>query len=301
MAITRRELLKISGATAAAAAGVTSLPGIARADESDGAAQPTTASNRDSVWRQDGRYFVQDTVDTTDLAQGVIRARVDGVWRGFRVRELNDDFLDWNMIKRIEMMDNMMGGNFDIYNDAHNAAVGTYGALRGDSALSINVAYKGMGWVPRADLIEERSQLYHDHAGDSTYSKMQTLKDGYHDRDLWRRDMLGSLELYTTINYETHTFLNQVANPVSSICFLDSSPSFKVQTIARLMHYRDPNLTEEEQKIVTWINYAHEFFHGSPPLTVGFSAVAYYVVEQFDNSPWGTTDDAGGHRVVPRM
>ncbi|NOZ84734.1 MAG: twin-arginine translocation signal domain-containing protein [Deltaproteobacteria bacterium] len=300
MDITRRDALRMTGAAAAAAGvGVISPKLSARVD--GGLPLPTPAKTRERVWKNDGRYFVQDTVDVSELDKGVIRARVDGKWRGFAIRELNNDFVNWNMNKRIEMMDNMMSQNFGIYNDAHNAAVATYGAYRGDSAFSINVAYKGIGWIPTPDHMDEKIKEYEDNAGASMPDKMSIIKSGYIKKEIWRKNVIGSLELYTTKNYETHSFLNQVTNPVSSIVFLDSPPSFKVQTIARLMHPEDPNLTEDEKSMVKWINYAHQFFHGNPPLMVGFIAVAYYVVEQFDNSPWGSTDDAGGHRVVPNM
>ena len=122
------------------------------------------------------------------------------------------------------------------------------------------------------------------------------------DIEMWDRRLQGSLELYTYQQYETHTFLNQMLNPASTLCFLGDQ-SYEVRTIAHLLHQDDPELNEYEQKIVKYINYAHDFFHGGPDphkLTIHNIAVAYYVVEEFDNSPWGMSDTAGGMKRVPR-
>jgi len=238
----------------------------------------------------------------TKVDQGIIRARVEGEWQTFVIREMDEAFYNFNIAMRVRMLDVMSGKkNLDMYNDAHNAAVGSYGSNRGDSRFTVNVAFKGMGWVPRPERLEERAKLYFDNYKANMMTKMQLLMAGYNDETLWDRRLLGSLELYTIQDYETHTFLNQMVNPVSTICFLGDE-SYEMRAIARLVHPEDPALSEPEKAQVKWINYAHDFFHGGPnpnTLTVHNIGVAYYIVEEFDNSPWGATSTAGGMKRVP--
>ena len=154
--------------------------------------------------------------------------------------------------------------------------------------------------MPKPEYIEEMTQVYWDNRAASMATKLGIIENNYENSDRWRRDLIGSLELYTTKAYETHSFLNQMANPLSVICFHDMI-SFEVRCIAQLLHPNDPNLTEEERAIHLWINYAHDFFHGQGQIYDDRIAVIYWVIEMFDNSPWGQTETAGGKRVVPPM
>ncbi len=255
---------------------------------------------RESWWRDGGAYFVQPTVDTRGAADGLLRARLDGRWQDLRLRELNEDFVDWNFSKRATMLDAMMTGQLDMYNDIHNAAVASYGARRGDSRFSLNVAYKGTGWVPKPEYIDAMTEEYWMFKDADMGNKLSIIRNNYRDRDRWRTDIIGSLELYTSQQFETHTFRNQMANPISVICFHDMI-SYEVRCVSQLLHPNDPNLTEEERQIHRWVNYAHDFFHGGGQIFDDRIGVIYWVVEQFDNSPMGQTNTAGGYRVVPPM
>jgi hypothetical protein len=245
---------------------------------------------------------VQKNVDMGQVGKGIIRARVNGVWRDFVIRELDNAFFDFNMKMRQRMLGYMMGmSKLEMYNDAHNAAVGTYGSNRGDSSFILNVAFKGMGWVPRPEHLDARIKELEDKYLSDMATKIAVLVNGYKDVAMWERRFLGSLELYTSRQYETHTFLNQMVNPVATICTL-AEQSYEFRTIARLIHPKDPGLTDWEKKVVTYINYAHDFFHGGPDktkLVVHNIGVMYFIVEEFDDSPWGATPTAGGKKRVP--
>ncbi len=304
--LSRRSLLKVGGA--AALAGTALASGVASADDD----KPTEDdyfkslkelnARRESCWKEDGKYFVQENVDASSLEDGVIRARIDGEWHDFLVREIDDAFYNFNMTMRMHMLDVMYGmAGLDMYNDAHNAAVGTYGGNRGDSRFTVNVAFKGMGWVPTPDKIAARTKLYADNYQANMMDKVKTLQGGYQDASIWDRRVQASLELYTSRENETHSFLNQIVNPVSTLCFLGIE-SYEFRTIARLMDPADPGLSPYEKDLTKWINFAHDFFHGGPnptQLTVHNIAVAYYVIEEFDNSPMGATATAGGMKRVP--
>jgi hypothetical protein len=306
--LSRRKFLATGGAAGLAGLPVASSLLSPRKAAADPAGDPPLACTdmnalRESYWSPDGAYFVQQNVDASRLDQGVISARVDGRWQDFEVRTVTKEFLEWNFGKRAAMLNVMMTGQYDLYNDIHSAAVATYGANRGDSRLTVNVAYKGTGWIPRPSLIKDKIKQYADTYNASDMTKFQILSDGYKNKEMWRRDVLGSHDLYTTRDFESHTFLNQMVNPIAALCFLDMI-SYEIRAVVRLLHPKDPDLTDEERDLVTWVNYAHDWFHGTAgggPLTAHRIVALYYVVELFDNSPWGQTDLSGGHRVVPPM
>ncbi|MBN1592843.1 MAG: hypothetical protein JW941_06290 [Candidatus Coatesbacteria bacterium] len=241
------------------------------------------------------KYFIQDTVETGDLPER-IWARIGGSWHVYPSRQLPQEFVDWNLAARVEMLEAMAGGQMTMsYDGPHNAAVATVSRFgRGDSEFTINNAYKGMGMVPRPDRIDEILDLLHATADHSLSAKLQILIGNYSDETIWDRTKQGSLELYTTAGSETHSFRNQMRNPISTVVFLDSI-SYELRTIARLMHPNDPTLTDDEKKMVDYVNTVHNYFHGGPTNII---VAIYYVVEVFDNSP-GTYE--AGYRVVPPL
>ena len=239
------------------------------------------------------KYFIQDTVNTSDLPER-IWARINGTWHVYPSRELPQTFVDWNLRARIKMLEDMLNGVMPSHYDGpHNAGVATYSRFgRGDSEFWVNCAYKGMGMVPKPDRIREiidRLNMTKDHP---LNAKVQILIDNYSDDTIWDRSKQGSLELYTSHAFETHSFRNQMRNPVSTVTFLDST-SYELRTITRLLHHNDPTLSEDERNMSEYINAVHGYFHGGPTDHI---VAIYYVVEVFDNSPG---QSHAGHRVVP--
>ena len=281
----RRALLKVAGAASVGLPLAAFLgrapwrgPRVARAQES-----PRT---RESYW-QDG-YFVHENVDASQFEQGIIRARVDGEWRDFYNRTLGDDFVDWNIGARITILRDPMAG-MACLDGPHSGCLATYGANRGDSAFTLNAAFKGFGLYPRMDRFDDAMATVMDNWSASQMAKIDILLDFYNDRDLWDLRLLSSLELYTTQEFETHSFLNQMANPVAVINWLAIPGSFEVRAIARLIHPDDPDVPEDDWKRARWVNAMHDFFHGGPtpnPDSLPFIACIYYPVEVFDNSPY---------------
>lgn len=242
-----------------------------------------------------GRYFIQDTVQTGDLPER-IWARINGSWHVFPVRELPNEFVTWNLDARVDMLEAMLDGQMTMsYDGPHNAAVATHSRFgRGDSDFMINNAYKGMGMVPKPDRIDElidRLTMTWDH---SLAAKLQVLIGNYSDRTIWDRTKQGSLELYTSPSFETHSFKNQMRNPISTVVFLDSI-SYELRAISRLMHPSDPTLSEDEQKMLEYINLVHAYFHSGPTSNI---ACVYYVIEVFDNT---YSNPRPGQRVVPPL
>ena len=182
------------------------------------------------------------------------------------------------------------------WSGAHNAAVATYGRNRGDSDFSLNNAIKGMGLCPKDERMEELIDRLVETREKPQSEKFQLLESLYKNRELWDPYALVSLELYAAPDFETHTFLNQMENPVSTVVFLDV-PSYEIRALVRLLHPKDPGLTPAEERAVRYINSIHTFMHSHFKSVV--PAVVYHVVEVFDDSPAGMNQKGGkGKRVV---
>jgi hypothetical protein len=294
----RRSMLKVAAATglglpvAAALGGGSGLLGPKQAKADD------VPRVRESYWTDD--YFVQESIDASGVEGGIVRARVDGEWKDFVVRELGDDFVDWNFQARIDMLSSM---GMPCLDGPHSGCLATYGTNRGDSSFSINSAFKGFGFFPLPDRIDAATETLQTNWNADITAKAGVLRGFYRDRTMWDFHVLSSLELYSSPTYETHSFLNQMANPQVSVSWLAIPGAFEVRAIAHLMHPKDPNLTDLDKKRLLFVNLMHDFYHGSggtPPTfeNITWIGLCYYIVEVFDNSP-----DPGrmGQRSVPPL
>jgi len=236
---------------------------------------------REHYWNQEG-YFVHSNVDASRWEEGIVRAKTDGTWKEYYIRSLDQNFVRWNLQARIAVL----SGGMMCLDGPHSAALATYGANRGDSNFTLNNTFKGFGFIPRSERLDESIETVTSNWYASQTTKAQILTGFYNDYNMWDFRLLGSLELYTTPMFETHSFLNQMANPQATIAWLDIPGAYEVRAIPRLIHPSDPNVPEDDWKRVRWINMIHDFFHGGPyPDKPSNIAVIYYVIEEFDNSP----------------
>jgi len=292
----RRALLKLAGAAsvglplAAYLGGRAPWRGVRAARAQEGPRE------RETYWQPEG-HFIQETVDLTNIDDQIIRARVDGEWKEFYNRELSQDYIDWSFGERISRLT----GGMMCLDGAHSGCLATYGANRGDSVFTLNAAFKGFGFLPDKSHLDDALEEVLANWDASTMAKAAILLDFYSDQSMWDFHTLTSLELYTSQDFETHSFLNQMANPVATINWLAIPGSYEVRAIPRLVHPLDPDLPEFDHKQVQWINAMHDFYHGGnypDPDNLPYIAAIYYVVEVFDNSPY---PGPMGVRVTPPL
>jgi len=244
----------------------------------------------------DGKdYFHQANIDLKNYEKGIIKAKVDGKWQEFTIRELPEKFMEWSIKRRLETIARIRKNEMPELAGAHNGMVASHGLRRLDSRFTINNAVKGMGFLPKPEKLEAILNLLTATFNDSIDKKIAILESLYHNgKEIFDRTKQVSLELYSTPEFETHTFLNQMTDPGVSIVFLDF-PSYELRCITQLLHPNDPRLSEYEQNVVKYINKMHDYFHGeSPRQSIG---VIYHIIEVFDNTP----GKARGKRVVPTM
>jgi len=316
--VTRRGFLW--GASAAfIALGAGTTAGCSSSRTSDPAYTPksglATDTDASSWWHRNGDmagrassrplFVVHDTVDTRRLAEGVILARVDGSWRSFKVVELPDRFMDWSLKTRgARLMRMLKAGGMDPKDLAgsHNACVATYGGPRRDSAVSLNTAYKGMGFVVHGPRLaettrrinEERLRIERDAGGDpfvEMQAKVRFLADFYSDASIFDRTKQISLELFTSPDFYTHTFLNMMVNPIASASFL-AFPTFEIRAVPQLLHPQNPGLSRQEKDLIAYTNAIHDFIHSG---TGDRIVCVYHVIELFDDTP---NDMSKGRRIV---
>jgi len=247
-----------------------------------------------NFWK--GDYFQQECVHPANFESGTIKAKVDGKWQVFKVVDLPDDFIIWSVERRLETLERVRKNEMPSLSGPHNGMVASYGERRKDSQFKINNAVKGMGFLPKPEKVSELITLIETTKDSSDEYKLSVLENLYKNADIYfTRKGLVSLELYTTPDFETHTFLNEMTNPAVSIVFLDI-PSYEVRAVARLIHPQDLTLSEYERAVCKYVNLIHSYFHGDFPRE--FIGVIYYVVEVFDNTPGR---GGKGKRVVPPL
>jgi hypothetical protein len=242
---------------------------------------------------EDG-IFVQKNVDTGQIEKGIIRANIDGHWDEYAVTELDDAFMEWNLTSRLGYLETISKGQMPSLAGPHAAAVATYGGGRRDTRFLLNNAIKGMGFAPRREKIGELTERLKSTMAGNMEEKLDILKENYRHPEWWDRTLQVSLELYTRPDFETHTFLNLMANPTATIVFTDM-PSYELRAIVRMIHPQDEKSTSYERGLLEYSNLAHDYFHG--PAQRRYSLLAFHVVEQFDNSP----GEGMGIRVRPPL
>lgn len=277
--IDRREFLGKAGRLGGAALVSSLAGGAAFAREIEGAIM-------DGFWSGDA--FHQDCVDASEEQSGHVRARVDGAWREFTLCDLPRSFMQWNLEARLDMLSGLgdlvagRGGAPPSLAGPHNAAMATVGHRRQDSVLEVNNAFKGMGLCPRRDIIRDKIGMMTESMSAPMGEKLEFLQDMYRDPGNFDLTKLISLELYSTPEFETHTFLNLMSEPVTSLVFLDRK-SYEVRGIGQLVHPDDAGAGDYPRSIVEYTNIAHSYFHGDFPRL--FPGILVHVVEVFDNTP----------------
>ncbi len=248
--------------------------------------------SKKNFWRN-GK-FIQQSVDVSLYGSGKVKAKIDGKWQIYNLIEPPKEFIEWNQKRRLEFIDNIKIGKMPELGGPHSGVVATYGLKRFDTQFSLNNAVKGTGLAPKDEKLDEAIDLLKSTFDKKMHEKMDVLKSLYENADFfdWRKQT--SLELYTTKDFETHTFLNIMENPVATIVFMDI-PTYELRTIARVVHPDDDTALPSEKKLLQFVNLAHEYMHGKFPRV--FPLLLFYIIEVFDNTPGSKR----GVKVVPEL
>ena len=233
------------------------------------------------IW--DGNTFHQTTINMSKYGEGIVKAKVENRWQEFRVTELPDKYIEWNTKGRLKTIEKIKKMQRPPLNGPHNAMIASHGRKRSDFHLSINNAVKGTGFIPKEENLKAIIEKLNATIDNPLEDKIAILEDFYQNCDsVFDRTKLVSLELYSTPEFETQSFLNQMTDPGVAIVYLDI-PTYKIKAIAQLLHPDDPELTDYEKNVVEYINLIHSYFHGD--FSRMFIGVIYHVVEVYNSSP----------------
>ncbi len=246
--IKRRSFLKLTGASLGL--GI-SFPYFAKWGNVN-AGEPKI-SGSSTQWQTDPEgnlYFVPKNIKTDKANdKGIVTARVDGMWKKYKLAEYDSEFHEWWISEKLWYYDQLIAyfnneiDETGIPNGGHHHPIlGTYGrkfGRRGDSDFHLNTAVKGFTIVPKAESIDiintEVDNIYAaSEAGKANLpvDLFKLRKDLYQDRSLWDKTRMGTLELYSgrPINAEdtaggygfdeTKTFQNIMANPMSTLTYM---------------------------------------------------------------------------------
>lgn len=243
----------------------------------------------------DGNTFVQRCVDASKLDENKITAFVDGEWQEFELTNFPEMFMNWNIKERESTLERITKGEMPKLEGPHNAIVATYGYRREDTGFRVNNAIKGCGFLPKREKIKEINIMLAETDTLHFMKKLEILTEMYEKADsLFDLNKHVSLELYANPERGTQTFLNQMTNPTSVLVFM-AIPTFKLKTIAYLLHPENPDLNDYEKDVVEYINLIHSYFHGE--FNQEFIAVIYNVVEVYNSSPGNK--NGRGTLIVP--
>ena len=276
-------------------------------------------AEKKNYWNDEG-YFHQDNVDASEISQGIIKLKglnLDG-WKEYNVVYTDQWFQEWNFSERLERIQGMIDdpNKQPQWGGAHNPSVSSFGGVEpasdafNRSQFRLNNAIKGMGLAPKESEIDRMIMGMYDHWDDSDPDRVLYLKDMYSNRDQWDMNKQISLELYATPERLTHSFINWMENPLSTISFMGLRmrfafpppgdpvpgpapvwmPTYELRCAAHMIHPMDPAFLDEdyEFKLIKFSNTVHDFYHhsaGEPPpdrdsMSIG---VIHYILEEFDN------------------
>jgi hypothetical protein len=260
--------------------------------------EPGITGNIKRYWEADGLTPRQRTVKVNNLSNDIITARVDGIWKQFKVKELNQTFRDFQSSSLVAIYDFIMANSAPFFGGVYcPAIISDNGIKRGDSQFKLNGAYKFVFPCPKEEFIDDITNGLMERLTDNVGRRIW-MKDNWADQSLWNykiqvgRDetVMGPADQVkrrdNAENRETHTFRNLMESPLAVILYLSSSNfiSYEVRTICR---YAAPPVDfttvpdTYEEKISRFINVlgytSHQVDHRFP-------AMIFYVVETFDNS-----------------
>ena len=216
-----------------------------------------------------------------NLIKNIANIEIENKSYTFPIVDLPEEFINWNLKRRLEDINGIEKGKMPSLHGPHNAAVATCGAIRQDSLLPINNAYKGMGFVPKEKYIKSVLNELNVNKEKPMKERLNYLKNLYKNPHLFNKKLLVSLELYTFKDFKTHTYLNIMKNPIASIVFLDKV-SYEIKSVVDIV-FPDDKTNRYKKEILNYTNAIHSFFHGTFKRI--FPVLIFYTIEAFNNTP----------------
>ena len=186
-----------------------------------------------------------DLIGQVVVSDGLARVRLNGNVEEYRVKELPESFIRWQLDYKQRVYDAIEHDQYVAFNAGHLPVVGTWDV----GSPFPNLANKGVGFTPKDELIDHYLKLVESavaeierlppHAVDDTRRlRIETAREFYaHPEHIdWRR--LGLLEIF-----EGSTYRNLSRNPLASVLWTGDSPifvSFQVNCVVEVITPEHP-------------------------------------------------------------
>lgn len=291
----RRSFMKLGGASLLS---LFALGGAKKALAEDDFTEPGVTGNIGRYWEADGLTPRQRTVRVDKVSNDIITAKIEGRWRKFQIKELDQGFRDFQSNALVAIYDFIMEEEKPFYGGVYCPAIISDGGIkRGDSLFKLNGAYKFVFPCPKEEYIDEITDGLMARLNDAE-ERRTWMKANWADQSKWNyKIQVGRDETVMGPNddiprrnnpthRETHSFRNLMENPLAVVLYLSSNNfiSYEVRTIC---HYAAPPadfITPPdgyEAKISRFINVLG---YSSHQVDHKFPAMIFYTVEAFDNS-----------------
>ena len=331
----RRSFLKLAGLSVAGLS--MGLPRWSHAGETPA----EISGDHKHLWHTDkdgNLYFIPTNLKTDKIDQNIVKAKVDGEWETYPIREFDDEFHTWWIAEKNWYYDQLIAffehqtDKMNIPNGGHHhPMLATYGLKksgRGDSKFHLNNTPKGFTIIPKPEnmayIMEQIEAIYNDPNADLPVDIFKKRKELYQQKDLWDKKRFATLESFSgrPINAndsdgcygfkETHTFSNVMDNPMSTLTYMgiwntDGTQSY-FQGVA------DVTPTFEFRGFSWMISYYNPFNNDYEKKIAEYinqghcgyhggpcdiATNVFLVCEQFNNTPCTYTEGRGKRSVPP--
>lgn len=293
--IARRSFMKIGGLSFLSMMTINNAKKIFAADNQWNEPGSITYDKNIPWYWSDQGFPVHKTVNASRLSEDIISARVDKIWKQFKIIELDQTFRDFESSSMADVYDKLLQTGQLSFGGAYCPGIVSYGGIpRGDSQFNLNAACKFMFPCPKEDQIQGIIEGLKERGSDPV-ERRTWFRDQFLNQDIWNysrfvgRDetvVPPGVEKPDTTYRETHTFRNLMENPLAVLLFVSNRDvqSFEIRTIAHYVNSADEAANSYERQIADFINTYANVSHGQ---NNNFTAIIFYAVEEFNNSMEG--------------
>ena len=180
----------------------------------------------------------------------------------FSRARMPDDFLSWQSQARLRMFEVMEkhGGASVHMAPVHLPVL----ASLGEGQFPINLTTRGIGVLPKDDIISEFTDKFREvraladesRFGESLAERVQYAREFYSKPELFDPNILGGLEIF-----EGKTPKNLMANPFASLLYTGEAPKFPSYQLNGIIEFVEPKNPHYEFLLAARELFAFDNFH----------------------------------------
>lgn len=201
----------------------------------------------------------------------------------FKLLNLPDDFINWQISERKNMFDFLKKGENPSFFSPHLPTLVTWDILKKD--FMVNLTCKGMGLIAKESKVETitweirkvLNQIQNLSFKDSITERIEAALILYKDKSNIDYNALGGIEIF-----ESTSFKNILTNPKVSLFYIGTSPvykSYQINCIAEI--FKPESILYQFIKSIRELFEEASFHFQQPKYPF---AVKYHVIEVLDKS-----------------